>query len=113
MGSFHNFSRPSTTETGREILLRVLYSAWSQCPSQEKWVDSEFACFVRLSIVFFECYFKLFLCLLEKAKKFSPPGFCHEPRPAAAFCAVCVWCSYNLGTSTLPMSTYMEDSFQK
>ena len=69
-----NSSRPTTTATGCEILLHVvLYSARSRYISQEKWVGSEFACFVRLSIVFFECFFKPFLCLLDvkKPKKIS------------------------------------------
>ena len=104
------------TATGCEILLHgVLYLARSWYISQEKWVGSEFACFVRLSIVFFKCYFKPFLCLLDikKPKKFlglcpsePPPWPCHgptrgltsPPRPPATFCSTCVSCSYNLGT---------------
>ena len=59
-----------------EILLHVvLYLAKSRCISQEKWNDSEFACLVRLSIVFFECYFKPFLCLLDVKK---PKYFPHQ-----------------------------------
>ena len=59
--------------TGCQILLCVvLYSARSWYISQEKWVGSEFACFVRLSIVFFECYFKPFLSFgCQKNKTFS------------------------------------------
>ena len=64
----------------------VLYSARSRYISQKIWVDSKFACFVRLSIVFLECYFKPFLCLLEvKTKLISGalppeplPGLCHK-----------------------------------
>ena len=33
----------------------------------DKWVDSKFACFVRLSSAFFECYFKP-LCFLDVKK---------------------------------------------
>ena len=109
-----NSSRPTMMATGCQILLCVvLYSARSWYISQEKWVGSEFACFVRLSIVFFECYFKPFLCLfnVKKPKKIlgpcppkPPPGPCHEPArrltalppdPQLLF-VLCVSCSYSL-----------------
>ena len=55
--------------TGCEILLHVVsYSARSRYISLEKWIGSEFACFVRISIALFECYFKQFLCLLDVKK---------------------------------------------
>ena len=56
------------TAAGCEILLHlVLCMARSQYISQEKWVGSESAYFIQLSIVFlfFECYFNLLLCLLH------------------------------------------------
>ena len=79
--------------------------------SQEKRVGSDFACFVRLSVVFFECYFKPFLCLLdvEKPKKFrdftlSPhQGFVMDltapppPQTPQLLFALRAY-SYNLGT---------------
>ena len=88
------------------------YSTWyrsrSQYISQEKWVHCEFACFVRLSIVFFKCYFKLFLCLLtSKSQKIflglhplSPhQGPAIDPLGVpAALSTTCISCSYNLGT---------------
>ena len=61
--SFRNSSRLPW-----QLSVRFYSMARSRYISPEKWGGSEFACFVRLSIVFFECYFKPFLCLLDVKK---------------------------------------------
>ena len=111
--SLRNPSQPTTTTTGFEILLHVvLYLATSWYISQEKWFGFEFACFVRLSIVFFNVNLSFFMSFgHQKAKKFwgalspDPPlglyhglawGLTINSRPPATFCIMCVSCSHNL-----------------
>ena len=110
----HNSSRLTTTAAGWEILLHVvLYSARSRYISQEKWVGSEFACFVKtINIIFVNVIMRSFYVfgMLKRQtifKGFSPwnskkalpwtrrwkltaPPPPHPPfpiRPSAAFCA--------------------------
>ena len=69
-------------------------------------------CFASLSKAFFECYFKLYLCLLDvKPKHFRgvcPLSLHHSsamdllgaysnPRPIATFCAIQVFCAHMIG----------------
>ena len=72
----HNSSQPSAMVNGCKILLHVvLYSTRGWYINQVKWIDSEFACFVRLSIVFLEYVFQPFLFFgHQKAKIFSLTG---------------------------------------
>ena len=102
--------------TGCEILFyMVLYLTRSQYISQEKWVGYEFACFVKLSIVFFECYFKPFLCFFTFSGVLThepSKGLCQEPiggltvRPPAAFCASLFYAHIIWALLVLPMSTF-------
>ena len=87
----------------QQLLGSRFYSTWYYTQagvrryiSQEEQVGSEFACFVKLSIVFFECYFKPFLCFFTFSGVLThepSKGLCQEPiggltaRPPAAFCA--------------------------
>ena len=61
--SFRNSSRLPW-----QLSVRFYSMARSRYISPEKWGGSEFACFVRLSIVFFECYFKPFLYVFWTSK---------------------------------------------
>ena len=102
-----------------EILLHVLLClARSWYISQKKWVDSEFPCFFRLLIVFFECYFKPLLFFEHgKAKTFSSPGLCHgpgPPRPPAAFCPMHMFHANIIQVSSaLPMSNCFSINWSK
>ena len=114
----HNSSRLTTAAAGWEILLHVvLYSARSRYISQEKWVGSEFACFVKaINIIFVNVIMRSFYVfgMLKSQtifKGFSPwnskkalpwtrrwkltaPPPPHPPfpiRPSAAFCATLVF----------------------
>ena len=74
--SFRNSSRLPW-----QLSVRFYSMARSRYISPEKWGGSEFACFVRLSIVFFECYFKPFLCLLDVKKPKNLGGGTPPPGP--------------------------------
>ena len=106
--SLHNSSWPSMTATGCEILLHViLYLARSQYISQEKGVDLEFPCFVRLPVVFFECYLKLLLCFMDVEK---PNHFPTRALPWTSQTPRCIMHMFHAHViwvpSGLPMSTF-------
>ena len=79
--SFRNSSRLPW-----QLSVRFYSMARSRYISPEKWGGSEFACFVRLSIVFFECYFKPFLCLLDVKKPKNLGGGTPPPEPPPGPC---------------------------
>ena len=98
----------------------VLCSASSWYISQEKWVGSEFACFVTLSIVFFECYsFSCFYVLwTSKSQKHfgdftpwaptrAPVGdLQHSPDPQLLF-VICAFHAHIIwAPSALPILTF-------
>ena len=101
----------------------VLYSARSGYISQEKWVGSEFACIVRLSLGFFECYLsRFYIFWTSKSQKIivdSPPlipyqgpaidllgGLQHPPDPQLLF-ALCAFHAHIIWAPlALPMSTF-------
>ena len=122
----HNSSRLTTAAAGWEILLHVvLYSSRSRFISQEKWVGSEFACFVKtINIIFVNVIMRSFYVfgMLKSQtifKGFSPwnskkalpwtrrwkltaPPPPHPPLPHQTFSCFLryshVSCSHNLGT---------------
>ena len=96
-------------QLGVEILLHaVLYMARSRYISQEKRVDLELPCFVRLPVVFLECYLKLFLCFLDvkKPKHCANRALPWTPRPLATFGIMHMFHAHIIWmSSVLPMST--------
>ena len=87
--------------TGCEILFHVvLYMARSWYISQEKVVDLELPCFVRLPLLFLECYLKLVLCFWDVRK---PKYYPNRALPWTSQTPGYFWhyahvsCSYNFG----------------
>ena len=85
----------------------VLYSAGSRYFSQEKGVEPEFPWFVRLPIVFFECYLKLFFCFLDVKK---PNHFPKRALPWTLQIPSCIMRMFHAHMiwvpSALPISTF-------
>ena len=96
--SLDNSSWPTTRATGKEILLHVvLYLARSWFISQEKWVDSEFACYIN--IIFVNVMLSHFYVFwTSKSQKNFPLGLCHGPaeRLTATLRAPCALCTMHM-----------------